>query len=343
MRTSATVVLFLLLFSVGSFAQFDTLSPRYFIAAILIAPTVANASPLEVRLISETEIQIGRVMTFPAERFVFSNLTAGRYYIVFNGVGLKPIRHLVEVPGMDSGNTTPIVLERVEESRQPQHLSFVGNAGAVDVSRLTLPAKLSKYLETAERNLHAGRISDSKGRLESVVREAPDSYDARRLLGAAYQQDRRFKEAEAEYQFARTLRPREPEVLVRMSGLYLEMLEDASTPDVTGTLLRDARAALIEAIRIAPDAAFAHYLLGVTYHKLGMYQDSERSFLRALDLEGRLQDARLGLANVYIRLQNWSAAFAELNLYLKENPKAAGREAIVQKRAEIERRTTGDR
>jgi tetratricopeptide (TPR) repeat protein len=80
---------------------------------------------------------------------------------------------------------------------------------------------------------------------------------------------------------------------------------------------------LLRALQLNPDAAFAHYLLGVAYYRAGMYEDAEDSLLQAHQLENRLSIARLVLAEVYIQIQELPAALTQLRAYLDENPDAS--------------------
>jgi len=90
-----------------------------------------------------------------------------------------------------------------------------------------------------------------------------------------------------------------------------------------------AMGSLFRAVDLNPDAAFAHYLLGLAYYKIAMYKDAEASLLRALELEDRLSIARLVLAEVHIRLHESPNALKQLRLYVDENPDASNA-ALVQ-------------
>jgi hypothetical protein len=79
----------------------------------------------------------------------------------------------------------------------------------------------------------------------------------------------------------------------------------------------------------------------VTYYRSTLNREAEASFRRALELEPRLGAAHLGLVNVYIRANNWHAVLAEMDIYLKENPNAADREQLLNKRSQIERISNG--
>jgi tetratricopeptide (TPR) repeat protein len=207
MRASAAVSLFLLLSVSSVFAQSEP-AQRYVVAGLVIVPNTPNYNPMEVRLISETETPMGRTLVRPHERFVFYNLPAGRYYVLMNVPGFKPVRERVVVAGFDSGFGGPIILEPSEENSAPKPLYLTGDADLVDVTEMKrTTGKALKYLEEAERKLKKGAISDARSQLESIVRETPDSYDGHRLLATAYRQSRNYTDAEREYGAALSLRP----------------------------------------------------------------------------------------------------------------------------------------
>jgi tetratricopeptide (TPR) repeat protein len=342
MRTSATVGLFLLLFAAAASAQSES-SPRYAMAGLVVVPDVLNHSQMEVRLVSEIEIPVGRVLLYPQERFVFSNLAPGRYYLLMNVPGYKPVRQRVDASGFDAGISASIFLEPLVELKAPKPLHLNGDADLVDATEFTRQGKVLKYLEAAEKKLRKGAVSDARSRLESIVRDMPDSYDAHRLLASAYQQSRRYAEAAKEYQAAQTLRPRSAAPLIGLGSLYLEQIENgAETPDAARSILDEAKKVLVRAVQVSPDAAFAHYLLGVAYFKNAIHIEAERSFRRSLELEPRLIDAHLGLSNVYTRRGNWAAALTELNNYLKQAPHSAAHEQALRQRARVEKIASGE-
>jgi tetratricopeptide (TPR) repeat protein len=92
-------------------------------------------------------------------------------------------------------------------------------------------------------------------------------------------------------------------------------------------------------VKLKPDAAFAHYLLGVTYYRCAFYEDAEEHLKRALGLAPDLLDSHLALANVYIKMQEWPNVIAQLDAYLAANPKSRLREQVESMRAKIVERS----
>jgi thioredoxin-like negative regulator of GroEL len=225
----------------------------------------------------------------------------------------------------------------------PVVLDFTGEVKeVVDIAELRrqFPKKVIDEFEQAQRDRIQDNPARARQRLERIVREAPDFYDARNVLGTVYLELKMFREAEAEYNEARELRPASAAPLVSLGSLYVQEADAAQNPqqDAVGVvvsaseltiILTDARDVLGEAIKLKPDAAFAHYLYGIVHYKAGQFAQAETSFRQALTLEPKLRWSRLALANMYMRLSRWKEAVAELDTYLVDFPK-------MQNRTEVE-------
>src|SRR5204863_5350710 len=101
---------------------------------------------------------------------------------------------------------------------------------------------------------------------------------------------------------------------------------------VVRTILNEALGSLNAAVKLKPDAAFAYYLLGVTYYRSAFYEDAEDNLKRSMELAPTLTYARLALANTYIKMQEWSNAIAQLDAFLATNPRPEVRAEVEQTR-----------
>jgi Flp pilus assembly protein TadD len=310
-------------------------SGPYTITGLLLAPHIRVENDFEIFLAADSGMPIARLRTQTNQRFSFPRLPAGHYYLVVEAPGFKPIRQRVDLRGIDHEANTSLVLEPQDQVVVVKRLNILGETDAtISVAEMAQPASALKEFADAAKKLEAGNIDAARGRLESLVMEAPGFYDAHKSLGMAYQLSGRYQEAEKEFQIARVLRPNSAAPLISLASLYLQQSESGSGKN--STLLQDARVALLEAVRLTPDAAFAHYLLGVAHYKTGFYSEAQKNLLRALELEPKLGVARLALANVHLRLQDWSAALLQMEAYLKENPDAPDREQIRAKSEQVE-------
>jgi Tfp pilus assembly protein PilF len=233
--------------------------------------------------------------------------------------------------------------------RAPYHafLDFSGEVNeVVDAAEFSqkVPREVLKEFEKARNDRSQNNNFRARKRLEEIVKSAPDFYEGHKVLGTVYSELKMFREAEAEYNKARQLKPRSAAPLVSLGSLYIQEAEASSgmnqgIPVVLlktdlGVILDDARSVLLEAIKLRPEASFAHYLLGIVAYRTADDANAEKYFRRALEIEPRLNWAQIGLANLYIRQGKWKAAIEELDTYLEDFPNAVNRpevEAIRQK------------
>lgn len=335
MRNLAAAM-FLFLFAGLANAQWDLREGPYSISGVVIGPGSAADDQVEVRLTTEAGLFLTSARAHRQEPFRFQGLAKGTYYVEVDAPGLNNVRERVELNGIQRDVNVMITLESQANGRFLNGPDMTDDNGTVDIKDLGLPKKVLKEFQEAVKKLQKGDVSGARAKLEALLASAPDFYDAHKTLGIAYQQSRNYRDAEKQYQLAQDLRPKSSSPLILLGSLYLEEVEtgrDPSTPQQD--VLERARGVLLRAIELDPREAFARYLLGVTYYRLGSYGDAENTLIRALELESRLGDIRLALANVYIKVQDWSKALLHVDTYLKENPRAPNREGIMSTRSKI--------
>jgi len=186
----------------------------------------------------------------------------------------------------------------------------------------------------------------ARKRLEKLLREFPDFYEARNELGSVYLEAKRFREAEGEYNKARDLRPNSAAPWVSLGSLYVQEAEAAADSDQgkgdvlllqgdIGVILDDARNVLARAIKIKPDAAFAYYLLGIAEVRERNTAKGEEYLKKSLEIESKLRWARLALANLYIKQGRLKDALAQFDAYLTEYKKMANTPEVQQVRSKV--------
>jgi tetratricopeptide (TPR) repeat protein len=272
----------------------------------------------------------------------------GYYYIVVRIDGFKEYKERFNFWSCFGVYDHFIYLEFDEEAIRPVILDFTGEVNeVVDVAELkrSMPRKAVQEYERARSDRLAGEQDRARKRLEKLVEEHPDFYDARNALGSVYLEMKRFRDAEAQYNEARTLRPNSAAPLVSLGSLYVQEAEASLNPDPAagivlpgtdlGIILDDAGQVLLEAIQRKPDASFAYYLLGVAYMQGQNYPKSEEHLRKALAIEPQLRWARLALGNLYIRQKKFQQALSEFEAYLEQFKKVANRSEVQKVREKI--------
>ena len=274
---------------------------------------------------------------------------AGQYYIVVRIDGFKEYREKLYVQGCTKIFDHFIFLEFDDEIIQPVILDFTGEVNEiVDVTELkrTFPKKAVTEFERAREDRLAGDPNRARVRLEKLVAEYPDFYDAHNALGSVYLEMKRFRDAEKQYNEARRLKPTSAAPLVSLGSLYVEEAEASIHPPAgvvgvvvpggdLGIILGDAREVLAEALKLKPDASFAYYLAGIAEMRGGSYAKAEENLRKSLEIEPKLRWARIALGNLYIRQGKLKEALAEFDAYLAEFKKVSNRPEVEQTRGKI--------
>ncbi len=341
MWKSPTALAAILLMAVGAHAQAKLESGIYVLRGQVFSPMLPFDGRFEVALLYDSCQPLNSVTVARQEPFTFRSLRAGTYYVVADIPGFKKVHQRVDINGTGREALANIILD---EQRQPiednEPVDLSGEEeGVVDASDLAkrLP-DLVDELRSADEEIRSGNYDKARQRLEVVVREVPDLYEARKALGTAYQKAGLYRDAEDEFKTARDLRPSSAAPLIGLGSVYLQeaQVSERQDPAAVRGILNDALGSLLLALERNPRAAFGYYLLGLVYHESSLYEDAEDNLLRSLDLEPRLSVARLALANVYIRIEDWPRALSQIDAYLSETPDSSAHTQVRALRVRIE-------
>lgn len=315
----------------------------YGVSGRIVVPVPGFQDFFEVLLLQNAEQTVAHTYADSNGRYRFTGLTRGTYFVNVKLDGFQEVRQRVDV-GLGSADTiVNIILDFVEERVVQPGVDFSGeDSEVVDIAELSrnYPSRIVKEYEGADEDFRKGNVVRAQERLEALIAEAPDFYHAHNTLGMVYQKLQGYRDAETEYKQARDLRPNSAAPLINLGSLYIEEA-DASAGQgnsVVRKILDQALDNLEAALKLKPNTAFAHYLLGVAFYKSAFYEDAEDNLKRALLLEPRLAHARLALANVYIRMQEWPNAIMQLDVYLTENPRSEDRAQVEATRSKIAQR-----
>jgi tetratricopeptide (TPR) repeat protein len=314
----------------------------------VIAPGANFDSYHEVLQLDESRL-VGVGYTGSTGEFKLPPAPGGYYYFVVRIDGFKEYKERIEVFSCAGVVDQFIYLEPEEEVIPPVILDFTGEVNeVVDVTELNkqYPKKAVAEFERARDERLHGERDRARVRLEKLVVENPDMYDARNALGSVYLEMKRYRDAEAQYNKARELRPNSAAPLVSLGSLYVQEAEASLTPepgvaavvlpgDDLGVILDDARDVLASAIKIKPDASFAYYLMGIAYMRETNYPKSEENLNKALEIEPKLRWSRIALGNLYIKQQKWKEALDQFDAYLAEYKRVSNRPDVQQTREKI--------
>lgn len=313
------------------------------ISGKIVVPDSHFSDIFEVLLLQNLEQVVQATVADSQGRYRFTNLARGTYFVNVKLDGYEEVRQRVDI-GPIAENVVNIIMDFKEERIVKAPMDYSGeDVEVVDLSELerSYPSKITDEVKWADKEVREGNFLKALPRLEILVRDVPDLYIAHRLLGIVYQKLNRVRDAESEYKTALDLRPSSAAPLVNLGSLYLEEAEASARQGsgVVRTILNEALGRLNEAVKLKPDAAFAYYLLGVTYYRSAFYEDSEDNLKRVLELAPGLSYAHLALANVYIKMQEWTNAIAHLDGYLAMNPRPESRSEVEAMRSKLAQRS----
>ena len=342
MNRAARIAIFVAIpLAISALAQTPSrvnVNPSLSISGRVIVPRTGFQEMFEVRLVQNLEQPVQSSMVDNLGRFRFTGLFRGTYYILVNVDGFQDVRQRVD---LIAGETVVnIILDYKEERIVKAPTDFSGEEiGVVDVAELTksYPSQVVESLKSADKDFHGGNFTRALSVLEGLVGEAPELYQGHRLLGMVYQKLGRYRDAESEYRTAADLRQTSAAPLINLGSLYVEEAEANANKGsaVVRSILNQALASLNAAVKLKGDAAFAYYLLGITYYRTAFYEEAEGHLKHSIELAPDLVDARLALANVYVKMQEWTNAIAQLDAYLAGNPRSELRQQVEDTRSKL--------
>jgi Flp pilus assembly protein TadD len=296
---------------------------------------------VEVRLEKSSAQALQTTYTDTSGNFEFHNLAPGAYYIGVTKEGFEPVHQLVEVFNNFNSYSVTVFLSKpsVEFRDRPAGVD-AADPDIVDLNQMkeNFPKKAVQDYEKALDEKQKGKLESAVKLLEEAIQIAPTFFHAHNNLGIVYQMLKRFPDAEREYKRSHELSAKTERPLVNLGSLYIEESKENRDKEAQGKLLDQALDSLEEAVKLNPRSAVGYFLLGQANYQSSFFEEAETAFKKTLDLDPRISSARLMLANVDVKLERWDDVLANIDAYLKENPKAADRASVEEMRARIVKR-----
>ena len=296
---------------------------------------------VEVRLEKSSAQALQTTYTDTSGNFEFHNLAPGAYYIGVTKEGFEPVHQLVEVfNNFNSYSVTVFLSKPTVEFRDRPAGVDAADPDIVDLNQMkeNFPKKAVQDYEKALDEKQKGKLESAVKLLEEAIQIAPTFFHAHNNLGIVYQMLKRFPDAEREYKRSHELSAKTERPLVNLGSLYIEESKENRDKEAQGKLLDQALDSLEEAVKLNPRSAVGYFLLGQANYQSSFFEEAETAFKKTLDLDPRISSARLMLANVDVKLERWDDVLANIDAYLKENPKAADRASVEEMRARIVKR-----
>ena len=306
----------------------------------ILIPSVRASERIQVTVQRSDGPIVARVFSDSLGNYEARSLPIGTYEVIVNVEGYEEARQTVGV-GTGTFNAVTLNIPLREKDTVVVRRNGRGADDVVDVNELgrKYPKKAVQDYEKAREEIRKGNDAKALEILTSVVKLAPDFYNAQTTLGTLLQKTGRFREAESAYRKARELNPRTPDPLVNLGSLFIDEAATRAKEgrEVVGKILDDALDILEESLKIQR-SAMGYYFLGTAYYKSNFYEEAEMNLNNALRMDPRLAIGRLMLTNLYMRQRKWRQALEQLDIYLAENPTAADAAQIQATRGKVAER-----
>lgn len=227
----------------------------------VIVPVAGFWDRIEVILEYETGAPVSVTNTDGTGNFAFYNLKPGRYFILIELDGFEKVRERADVENGVLPLKHAIFLN-------PENAKASTPAGVVNVDlRRRYSKKAVDEYEKAREDLADGDLQKAVQRLTAALKEAPNFFEARSMLGTVYHRLRRYPDAELEYRKAHELDPKAVLPLINLGTLYIENADAERDPAAVEKLHKGAYEALDKAVKLDARSATALFLLGAVCYK----------------------------------------------------------------------------
>jgi tetratricopeptide (TPR) repeat protein len=183
----------------------------------------------------------------------------------------------------------------------------------VSVQELAMPAKAARAFEKGTSLLLRGNAEASLPYFATVIELAPSSYRAHHNLGLAHYHLGQLDAAAQDFQTSIDL----------TSGGFAPSLFGLSMIFYQRSQFPDAESLIRKGLFLNPGSAIGKYCLGLVQYSLGQVPQALQSAVDALARDPDLADVHVLLARIHERQHNPSAVVADVQAYLKLDPRGS--------------------
>lgn len=295
----------------------------YEVEGVVYGPGNTTLSGVALFLEDQTRARVGQSITDHDGRYRFSRVGAGVYYIVAkpNDRQLQSAVHRIELINTARLGSNSSV-ERVDINLVALPRRTASAPGATVFAQDVPPAAETEY-ERAMESLAKKNNEQAVKHLNRALQISPDYFLASQQLGLLHVEVEQYRQAIAPLVKAIEINPKAAPSYLALGIASVKL----GRPDLALDALQRAR-------RLDEKSFRVHYFLGLALLDLDRLDEAEVSLKESYRLGGasKAASARLYLASIYSKRERHREAVAELEGYLRDNPKAGNaasvREAI---------------
>jgi Flp pilus assembly protein TadD len=262
-------------------------------------------SDITVRLEAAEGAYMDQTMVKTDGKFTFTNLKQGLYTVVVRADGYKTATHTVDMNWLASRQArillVPDVKVRLSSSSSPTLTS----------SDLSAPKTAKKEFEKGLQDLENGNFGGAQKHLEKAVAEHPCYARAHTMLGMTFSMKGQLEDSERAFNKSIECDSGFVEAYIQ----YAKVLNSQNKyPACVATIHKG--------LRRFPNEWLLHYQLGIAMDGSGDYAAGEAALLKAQSINPEVPpEFHLRLADVYLNLQKYEDAHAEMASYLRAAPR----------------------
>jgi Tfp pilus assembly protein PilF len=287
------------------------------VQGIVLGPS-GERLEVRVRVRLETETRGARTaMTDDRGNFAFRGLVSGGYTVVIDKEeGFEPFTTSFDIFQLRGSPPQTYMLN----IRLKAKAADIPKPAVVNAAFAGVPEKALQYFEKARELSENNDIRGSVEQFRLAVGEYPKFSVAYNELGVQYLKLGEIENAEQAFRDALEIDPESREALTNL-GIAL----------VQSKKYLEAEPLLRKAVEKGAQSGIGHYFLGQSLANQGKFDEAVKELVLSLELGGdRMNEARRILVIIYSSRGETARAAAELEIYLRVNPRAPDAVQLTQ-------------
>jgi tetratricopeptide (TPR) repeat protein len=259
--------------------------------------------------------------TQPDGRCHFVPPTTGSYLVRIREPGYKQLASRVDLISSPKGYVA-LTLQPIPGAAPPE-ASKDATGGSVSAADLAVPDNAKKEFEAAQRALDAKNFDSGIAHLKKATELYPNFPQAFATMGAAYLEQKKYKDAQTALEKAVQLDPKAAGAYIEL-GAALNQLKDYP----------GAVTALTKGLDLNADVPAGNYELAKAYMAQQQWQNAEPALRKVIAAQPDMASAHVMLGNVLLKKGDGTGALNEFQTYLKldpNGPMAPGVREIIPK------------
>ena len=254
-------------------------------------------------------------------RCQFTPPSLGVYLVKLRQPGYKEAVYRVELVNTEKGYANLQMIPIPGEAPPPPPKDATG--GSISAADLAVPDNAKKEFDAAQKALDAKDFDSGIAHLQRAIDMYANFPQAYATMGAAYMEQKKYKEAQTALEKAVQLDP-------KAAGAYIEL-------GATLNQLKDypsAVTALSKGLELNPDVPAGEYELAKAYMAQQQWQNAEPYLRKVVAAQPDMAGAHVMLGNVLLKKGDGQGALTEFQTYLKlepNGPMAAGVREVIPK------------